>query len=54
MFDSTYGTGQSAIDGIIRATNVLLAGQAVVVAGYGPVRHAGSRSGPAASAPRSS
>ena len=35
MFDNRYGTGQSTIDGIIRATNVLLAGQRVVVAGYG-------------------
>ncbi len=35
MFDNRYGTGQSAIDGIIRATNVLLAGLNVVVAGYG-------------------
>src|SRR5437588_7298909 len=35
MFDNRYGTGQSIIDGIIRATNVLLAGQRFVVAGYG-------------------
>ena len=35
MFDNRYGTGQSTIDGIIRATNVLLAGHAVVIAGYG-------------------
>jgi adenosylhomocysteinase len=35
MFDNRYGTGQSAIDGIIRATNVLLAGSTVVVCGYG-------------------
>ncbi len=35
MFDNRYGTGQSAIDGIIRATNVLLAGRTVVVCGYG-------------------
>jgi adenosylhomocysteinase len=35
MFDNRYGTGQSTIDGIIRATNVLLAGQKVVVSGYG-------------------
>jgi len=35
MFDNRYGTGQSTIDGIIRATNTLLAGQRVVVAGYG-------------------
>jgi adenosylhomocysteinase len=35
MFDNRYGTGQSTIDGIIRATNVLLAGGRFVVAGYG-------------------
>jgi adenosylhomocysteinase len=35
LFDNRYGTGQSTIDGIIRATNVLLAGLTVVVAGYG-------------------
>ena len=35
FFDNRYGTGQSTIDGIIRATNVLLAGLNVVVAGYG-------------------
>ncbi|MFZ6035984.1 MAG: adenosylhomocysteinase [Patescibacteria group bacterium] len=35
LFDNRYGTGQSTIDGIIRATNVLLAGQVVVIAGYG-------------------
>jgi adenosylhomocysteinase len=35
MFDNRYGTGQSTIDGIIRATNTLLAGQRMVVAGYG-------------------
>lgn len=35
MFDNRYGTGQSTIDGILRATNVLLAGRTVVVAGYG-------------------
>jgi adenosylhomocysteinase len=35
LFDNRYGTGQSTIDGIIRATNVLLAGRIVVVAGYG-------------------
>ena len=35
MFDNRYGTGQSTLDGIIRATNVLLAGSTVVVAGYG-------------------
>jgi adenosylhomocysteinase len=35
MFDNRYGTGQSTIDGIIRATSVLLAGSRFVVAGYG-------------------
>jgi adenosylhomocysteinase len=35
FFDNRYGTGQSTIDGIIRATNVLLAGKNFVVAGYG-------------------
>jgi len=35
LFDNRYGTGQSTLDGVIRATNVLLAGLNVVVAGYG-------------------
>jgi len=35
LFDNRYGTGQSTLDGIIRATNMLLAGLTVVVAGYG-------------------
>ena len=35
LFDNRYGTGQSTIDGIVRATNILLAGLNVVVAGYG-------------------
>jgi adenosylhomocysteinase len=35
LFDNRYGTGQSAIDGIMRSTNVLLAGRTVVVCGYG-------------------
>ncbi|HUQ42996.1 MAG TPA: adenosylhomocysteinase [Candidatus Limnocylindria bacterium] len=35
LFDNRYGTGQSTIDGILRATNILLAGRNVVVAGYG-------------------
>jgi adenosylhomocysteinase len=35
MFDNRYGTGQSTLDGIIRATNTLIAGKNVVVAGYG-------------------
>jgi adenosylhomocysteinase len=35
LFDNRYGTGQSTIDGILRATNILLAGRTVVVSGYG-------------------
>lgn len=35
LFDNRYGTGQSTIDGVIRATNILLAGRTFVVAGYG-------------------
>ncbi len=35
LFDNRYGTGQSTLDGILRATNVLIAGRTVVVAGYG-------------------
>ena len=35
MFDNRYGTGQSTLDGILRATNILLAGSVVVVCGYG-------------------
>ena len=35
IFDNKYGTGQSAVDGLIRATGLLLAGKTVVVAGYG-------------------
>ncbi len=35
MFDNRYGTGQSTLDGIVRATNMLVAGSTVVVAGYG-------------------
>ncbi|MGC9971563.1 MAG: adenosylhomocysteinase [Bryobacteraceae bacterium] len=35
LFDNRYGTGQSTVDGIIRSTNLLLAGMSVVVAGYG-------------------
>jgi adenosylhomocysteinase len=35
MFDNRYGTGQSTIDGVIRATNMLIAGMRVVIAGYG-------------------
>ncbi|MCX8205547.1 MAG: adenosylhomocysteinase [Candidatus Nezhaarchaeota archaeon] len=35
LFDNRYGTGQSTIDGVLRATNILLAGKTLVVAGYG-------------------
>jgi adenosylhomocysteinase len=35
LFDNRYGTGQSTIDGVIRSTNILLAGKTVVVSGYG-------------------
>jgi len=35
LFDNYYGTGQSTLDGVIRATNILLAGKTVVVCGYG-------------------
>lgn len=35
LFDNHYGTGQSSLDGIIRASNILLAGQTIVVVGYG-------------------
>jgi adenosylhomocysteinase len=35
LFDNRYGTGQSTLDGVIRATNLLIAGRVVVVAGYG-------------------
>ena len=35
LFDNRYGTGQSTLDGVLRATNILLAGQVVVIAGYG-------------------
>ena len=34
-FDNVYGTGQSTLDGILRATSVLLAGKNIVIAGYG-------------------
>src|SRR6185369_9981036 len=35
LFDNRYGTGQSTIDGVLRATSILLAGRNVVVVGYG-------------------
>ena len=57
MFDNRYGTGQSTLDGIIRATNVLLAGKVIVVAGYGYCgKGVSSRAGawvPRSSSPRS-
>jgi adenosylhomocysteinase len=39
MFDNRYGTGQSTLDGVLRATNILFAGSTVVVAGYGWCGH---------------
>jgi len=39
LFDNRYGTGQSTIDGIVRATNILFAGKKVVIAGYGWCGH---------------
>jgi len=53
MVDNTCGTGQSVIDGILRATNTLLAGKTVVVAGSGRAAAAWP-SGPAGSGRRSS
>src|SRR6476620_7364869 len=35
LFDNRYGTGQSTLDGVLRATSVLLAGMNVIIAGYG-------------------
>ena len=43
MFDNRHGTGQSVIDGLLRSTNMLLAGQTVVVAGFGPCGSASPR-----------
>lgn len=43
LFDNRYGTGQSAVDGILRATNLLIAGSCVVVCGYGWVGKGVSR-----------
>ena len=53
LFDNRYGTGQSSLDGVIRATNRLLAGRTVVVSGYGWCGR-GIASAPTAWAPRSS
>src|ERR671919_3012868 len=52
MFDNRYGTGQSTLDGVIRATNLLLAGSTVVVAGYGWGGGGGGVRGPGGRAPR--
>src|ERR687897_3399773 len=46
MFDNRYGTGQSTLDGVVRATNLLLAGSTVVVAGYGGGGGGGGRAPP--------
>src|SRR5262249_58446578 len=35
LFDNRYGTGQSTLDGVVRATDMLIAGKRVVIAGYG-------------------
>ena len=43
LFDNRYGTGQSTLDGILRATNILIAGRRCVVAGYGWVRQGDRR-----------
>ena len=51
MFDNRYGTGQSTLDGIVRATNMLVAGSTMVVAGLRLVRRGASPCGPAAPAP---
>jgi len=39
LFDNRYGTGQSTLDGIVRATNILLAGKTIVISGYGWCGH---------------
>ena len=49
-FNDRYGTGQSTLDGIIRATNLLLAGATVVVVGYGWTGNRASRCARTASA----
>ena len=54
FFDNRYGTGQSTIDGIVRATNILLAGKTFVVAGYGWCGRGLAIAGAAAWAPTSS
>jgi len=46
LFDNRYGTGQSTVDGILRATNILLAGRKVVIAGYGWVGRGSPRGCP--------
>ena len=52
VFNDRYGTGQSTLDGILRATNLLLAGRTVVVLGYGFDRPRHRRRAPAAPARR--
>ena len=54
LFNDRYGTGQSTLDGILRATNLLLAGRTVVVLGYGCDRPRHRRRAPAAPGRRSS
>ena len=51
LFDNRYGTGQSTIDGIIRATDMLLAGKTVVVAGLRLVRPGRLGAGPRGTGP---
>src|SRR3954465_9907593 len=50
--DHTYGTGQSTLDGILRATNILIAGQRVVLVGYGACGRGAGRRGPGGGEPR--
>src|SRR4051812_46085202 len=52
FFDNRYGTGQSTLDGVIRATNVLIAGLRVVVIGYGWGRPGAARRAPGPGPPR--
>ena len=54
LFDNRYGTGQSTIDGILRATNMLIAGSTVVIVGCLDSAGAASRCAPRAWAPRCS
>ena len=52
IFNDRYGTGQSTLDGILRATNLLLAGRAVVVLGYGSAGRGVAAAARRARAPR--